>query len=112
MPLLVVAARYFFRRAVETDSELFQGLAFAKMEALTHGQEQGFQQVAVLLDRHGRRLEELLADVQAVVIQTHGGVQRIEERMIAFQRQISELTGRLGMADRQVRSIGHKNDPQ
>lgn len=30
-PLLAIAVRYFFRRAVEEDPQLFQGLAFAKL---------------------------------------------------------------------------------
>ena len=29
IPMLVVAVRYFFRREVETDAQLFHGLAFA-----------------------------------------------------------------------------------
>jgi hypothetical protein len=40
--LLVVAARFFLRRAIEEDRELFQGLAFAKLEQLQQGQEEGF----------------------------------------------------------------------
>ena len=31
LPLLVTAVRYFFRREVETDRELFQGLTFAQL---------------------------------------------------------------------------------
>ena len=81
LPLLVIAARYYFRRAVEQDSELSQGLTFAKLEALADSQEQGFQQIADLLERQGGRLEELLADVQAKVVETHGGVLRMEEEM-------------------------------
>src|SRR3954454_278866 len=39
-PVLVVAARYFFRRAVEEDQKLFQGLTFAQLESLQDSQEQ------------------------------------------------------------------------
>jgi serine/threonine protein kinase len=104
LPLLAVATCYFFRRAVEKDGELARGLTFAKLEALADSQEQNFRQVANLLERHSGRLEELLEGVQAVVVDTHGGVQRIEQQMVAFQQQISELNARLGMRDRQVRS--------
>ena len=45
-PLLVVAVRYFFRRAVESDEELFRGLAWTQWEALAEGQQRGFDQLA------------------------------------------------------------------
>ena len=38
LPFLAVAVRYYFRRAVEGDRELFQGLAFAKLEATSSAQ--------------------------------------------------------------------------
>jgi serine/threonine protein kinase len=104
MPVLVVAVRYFFRRAVEEDQRLFRGLSFAKLEALSQAQEQGFACLSGALAQQGHRLEELLGDVKAVMVETHAGVQRIEEQMVTFQQRISELTARLGMRDRQVRS--------
>ena len=56
-PLLIVAARYFFRRAVEDDSALFQGLAFAQLERLAESQEAGFAALGDALAQHGRRVE-------------------------------------------------------
>jgi serine/threonine protein kinase len=63
LPFLTVAVRYYFRRAVEEDRELFQGLAFAKLEAASTAQEQQFATLAQTLDRHAARLEGMLADV-------------------------------------------------
>lgn len=63
LPFLTVAMRYYFRRAVEEDHELFQGLAFAKLEAVSTAQEQQFATLAETLDRHAARLEGMLADV-------------------------------------------------
>src|SRR5262245_56789596 len=60
--LLVVAVRYFFRRAVEDDQKLFQGLSFARLEALGEAQERGFAALSDALAQQGERLEELLAD--------------------------------------------------
>jgi len=40
--LLVVAVRYYFRREVESDRALFQGLTFAQMEQLDQNQAKGF----------------------------------------------------------------------
>lgn len=49
-PLLVTAFRYFFRRAVESDRQLFQGLAWARWERLARDQERGFAQLELALD--------------------------------------------------------------
>ena len=53
-PLLVLAVRYFFRRAIEEDRELFQGLAFAQLERLAEGQEHGFAALADALTATAR----------------------------------------------------------
>src|SRR5262249_43384736 len=45
-PLVVVAVRYFFRRAVEEDRELFQGLAFAQLERLAESPGRGLAGLA------------------------------------------------------------------
>ncbi len=51
-PLLVSAVRYFFRRAVEEDSELFQGLAFILIEKQGDALETGLARLAELLTHH------------------------------------------------------------
>jgi serine/threonine protein kinase len=90
-PLLVAAARYFFGREVETDRELFQGLAFARMERLTQAQEAGFNALAGALDKHADRLEELLGDVRAVVIETRGDVLDMKAELQRQGQQMQEL---------------------
>src|SRR5262249_37843569 len=69
-PLLVNAVRYFFRRAVEEDCELFQGLAFAQLEKLSQDQEQGFACLGAALQQQGERLEQLLDHVQTIVVES------------------------------------------
>ena len=91
MPLLVLAARYFFRREVETNQQLFQGLAWAKLERLDKAQESGFTALAVAFATQGQRLEEMLGDVRSIVEETHGGVLRIEEEVRRHGRQVQEL---------------------
>ncbi len=91
LPLLVTAARYFFRREVETDRELFQGLAFAQMERLAQSEEAGFAALSEALADQGRHLEELLADVQEVVVETHGEVLNIKTELQQLGPQIKEL---------------------
>src|SRR5262249_29709064 len=72
--LLVVALRYFLRRAIEEDERLSRGLTFAQLEGLRQGQEQGFAALQQFLAGQGGRVEELLGDVQAAVAQTHEAV--------------------------------------
>src|SRR5262249_34656745 len=70
--VLAAAVRYFFRRQLEEDRELFQGVVHGELEALEQKQEAGFAALADFLARHGDQLEELVGDVKAVVVQTHG----------------------------------------
>jgi hypothetical protein len=91
MPVLVVAVRYFFRRAVEDDHKLFQGLAFAKLEALGEAQERGFACLDAALAQQGERLEELLADVKAVVVHTHSAVLDLQGQMKGHGEQIEQI---------------------
>jgi serine/threonine protein kinase len=91
MSVLVVAVRYFFRRGVEDDQKLFQGLAFAKLEALGEAQERGFASLSAALAQQGERLEELLADVKAVVVQTHSAVLDLQGQMKGHGEQIGQI---------------------
>src|SRR5262249_51071173 len=72
--LPVPGVRYFFRREIESDPELFQGLAFTKLTALQASQAQGFAALETLLKTNAQRLEQLLADVRLIVQQTHQDV--------------------------------------
>src|SRR5262249_19128063 len=66
-PILVIAARFFFRRNIEEDSRLFQGLAFAQLEALQDAQEQAFAGLHKTLVEQGDRIEAVLLDVQSAL---------------------------------------------
>jgi serine/threonine protein kinase len=90
-PLLVAGVRYFFRRAVEEDARLFQGLAFARLEALAESEEKGFAALSSAMAEQGHRLEELLAGVQAVVVETHGAVLDLQEQLRGQTEQIRQI---------------------
>jgi len=99
MPLLVLAARYFFRRAVEEDRELFQGLAFAQLQALKHSQDQGFAALAALQAQQSQRLEALLEDAHFLLVQTHAVAVDTQARVLDLQEQLrgqSEQIRQLG----------------
>src|SRR5207253_4272625 len=78
LPMLVVAVRYFFRREVESDAQLFHGLAFAQLERLGQAQEVGYAALSAALAHSASRLEELLDDVRAVVTETHADVKDLK----------------------------------
>jgi uracil-DNA glycosylase family 4 len=108
-PLLVLAARYFFRRAVEQDAALFQGLAFSQMEKLQENQEVAFQGLQQALAEHGARLEGLLADIRVAVTETHAAVLDVQEEQRRQGRQhediyraVLEMQGKLDLVHREV----------
>jgi hypothetical protein len=90
-PLLALAVRYFFRRAVETDSALFQGLAFVKLEALAETSGRHFDALAELLAQQGSKLETLLLDVHSVVVDTHDAVLDLRSQIQGQNEQLQQL---------------------
>jgi serine/threonine protein kinase len=77
-PLLVIAVRYFFRRSVEEDQALFQGLTFAQLETLQKDQEQAFVALYLAMTAQGERLEELLGEVAGALARTQAAVLDIQ----------------------------------
>jgi tRNA A-37 threonylcarbamoyl transferase component Bud32 len=90
LSLLVVATRYFFRRAVEDDPKLFQGLALAQLERFGKVQEQGFASLEAALAQRGDRLEELLGDVRVVVVETHAAVLDIQSQIQGQREEVRQ----------------------
>jgi serine/threonine protein kinase len=90
-PLLLSAMRYFFQREVEKDQQLFQGLAYARLESLAEGQSTGFVGLAETLEQHGDRVEGLLTEVQAVVVATHANVLDMKSELARQGQQIQDL---------------------
>lgn len=108
--VLVAGVRFFFRREVETDRELYQGLSWAKLEELGGALDHGFTQLTQFLAEHGDRLEEMLAEVQQAVAQTHGAVldvaaeqQRHGQQLQEIYQAVQDLKRRHDMATSEVR---------
>ncbi|HEX4611135.1 MAG TPA: WD40 repeat domain-containing protein, partial [Urbifossiella sp.] len=76
-PLLAVAVRYYFRRSVEEDPKLFQGLAFAQLERLGKAQEDGAAQLAALMSRYVERLEARLGELKDTALTTRAEVRAL-----------------------------------
>jgi uracil-DNA glycosylase family 4 len=109
-PLLVLGVRYFFRRAIEEDSQLFQGLAFAQLERLQQTQEQGFAGLHRLLTEQGARLQEVLESLEKTVAETHAAVLDIQEEQKRQGEQhrdiyhaVIDVQRRLDLLQREVR---------
>lgn len=94
--LLAVAVRFYFRREVEADQALFNGLTFAKLEALQEAQEKGFEAITEALSKQGDCLDKLLRGIQVVVEDTNETVKRIEQ-------QIQQLLEQFQLQNRAVR---------
>src|SRR5438067_2505262 len=65
--LITIAARYFFRRAVEDDQKLFQGLAFIQLEQIQQTQTEGLATLQTMLGSQSDQLESMLGDLSADV---------------------------------------------
>ncbi len=114
-PLLVSAARYFFRRAVETDQTLFQGLAFARLEQLMESSDAGFAALQRTLDEQGDRLLLVLGEVQAAVLDIRAEQQRQSAQARDIYQAVIDLQGKLDLVNREVRatdSLSLRNDQE
>jgi hypothetical protein len=89
--LLALAARYFFRREVETTPALFQGLAFAKLEQLEQAQEQGFEALHAALQGYADKLGDMLLEVQEVAVETRADVKDIKAALAQHGRQLQAV---------------------
>src|SRR5262249_52019661 len=105
-PLLVLAVRFFFRREVETDPELFPTLAWANLDVLRPRQDVAF---AVLVDYH-ETLARALDDVRRTALATHDAVldvleeqRRVGDRLGGLYRAVIDLKRRYELAAVEVR---------
>lgn len=90
-PILIAGARYFFRREVEEDQKLFQGLNFSQLEQFGKAQEQGFAALYAAMMQQGGRLDGLLAEVKSIVLQTHSAVLDLQDQMEGQSEQIQQI---------------------
>jgi WD40 repeat protein/serine/threonine protein kinase len=109
-PLLVTAARFFFRREVETDRELFQGLTWIKLELLQTTQDQRLAGLAEALTQHGARLDKALESLHGLAVETFSAV-------LEIQGEVLELARRFDLLHRELRprdslSIGSEAERQ
>ncbi|MGL4551796.1 MAG: protein kinase domain-containing protein, partial [Gemmataceae bacterium] len=102
--LLVVAARFFFRRELERDDRLIQGLQLAATESLAASQRAAFRDLDDALAEHGTRVEQAFVAMQAQLLAAVGrvGMQVAEQGeklddLRAMQAQVLDLVKRLDL---------------
>jgi hypothetical protein len=111
MPLLAVAVRYFFRRAVEQDAKLFQGLAWATWDGFGEAQERGFAQLQQALAEHGEELELRLDELLVYARQIHGAVLDIRQEQHQQGERHRELYEAVLGVQRRLEQLGQQRRP-
>jgi len=92
-PLLVQAARHFFRRYVESDRELSAGLTLESLEGISATQKAGFDTLEGALTRQGKRVEELLDGLAGQVAETHQDVKAVRADVEHIREHLEIATG-------------------
>jgi tRNA A-37 threonylcarbamoyl transferase component Bud32 len=101
--LLVVAVRFFFRREVESDRELWQGLAWATWQQMSEAQERGFACLGAALVQNSKRIEELLAGTHRVALDILAEVQGQREQIAGVARMVQDLLAQHSLDNRELR---------
>ncbi len=114
--ILAMAVRYYFRREVETDQQLYNGLAIAKLDALQEGQEKGFAALTDALTRQGTYLERTLGELSGVLIVIGEKVDDIQASVRSLDEKIQKILDQLfQLQNRPLRpgdSLSIRNDAE
>ncbi len=105
LPLLVLAARYFFRREIETDAELSRGLTFHQLDQLAQAQEAGLRGIYEALTQQGARLEQLLADVRQSVTEAREEIREVRDIVTDSRDELGAIRAQLDEQNRQMREL-------
>ncbi len=103
--LIVLAVRFFFRRAVETSPQLAAGIQFTRMENLTEAQAHGFRDLDAALRSHGQRMEEALGSLTAVVAEARDAA--VQARDASAQARDASAQARDAVLDLQGEQRRH-----
>jgi serine/threonine protein kinase/F0F1-type ATP synthase assembly protein I len=98
-PLLAVAVRFFFRREIEGDRQLFQGLLYEQVDQLGQTLEAGFGRLDDALQNHNDRILEILGLTEA-----------IQAGVLDLKAEQARQGDRLGEIYSAVSSLGEKLD--
>jgi|GEM_PF-2792142 len=109
-PLLASAARYYFRRAIERDAELYRGLSFARLETIHQDQSAAWADLRSLVTEHAEIVDRQLDELLELAKETHASVLDIqnEQRQIGARNEeiynaVLGLQKKLDLMQREVR---------
>ncbi len=97
-PLLAVAVRYHFRRAVEEDPRLFQGLAFAQLERIGKSQEDNSATLAAVMSR--------LNELHSALVELPLATEIAETQPSVADRFREQTNGKLAVSPDGTRVLG------
>jgi hypothetical protein len=107
LPLLGVAIRYFFRRAVEADAVLARGLTFARLEGLAETQKNRFESLDRLITEQAEQLDRALgelaaevAEVKAVALDIRAEQDRLGDQNRQIMEAVLEMQAKLDQVGR------------
>ncbi len=104
-PLLAVAVRFFFRREIETNEEMFRGLVYEQVDNLRQDMRDGLSGLMAVLETH----EGWLAGLLAVAEETRDRVLEVQQEMSRVNEKLDRLL------DREMRpgdSMSIRNDTE
>jgi predicted Zn finger-like uncharacterized protein len=90
-PLLVSAFCYFFRREVEKDDELANGLFFDGLKQLSAAQARNFKEVEETLGRLRERLDQAFGEMAEELKRTRESAEEARDAAKATQRDVLNL---------------------
>jgi hypothetical protein len=90
-PLLPAAFLWFFRKEVETDRALWQGLDWARLGNVAAGNAQSLDGLAQVLTRHSPQLEDLLASLAGGRARVPHGALDIPREMQPQRPEVRQL---------------------
>jgi hypothetical protein len=97
-PLFVAAFAYFFRREVETDQELAQGLFFDGLRRLTDSQAEAFREVHKALDQLDGRFDgvfEQMVRIESAVLDIQAEIDRLRTLQLRNAEEVRSLLGQV-----------------
>src|SRR5262249_10609355 len=99
VPLLAVAVRFHFRKAVEENPRLFQGLAVAPLDRIRQAQEDNAAALAELMSRYVERLETRLGELKDTALTTRAEVRELRETLASGSLKSTGHTSQVEKAE-------------
>jgi uncharacterized protein YoxC len=107
--VVVVAVRYFFRREIERNPQLFQGLQFSATEALAEAQRAGFDRLAECLEESNTHLDAALDAVAGRVVaevrEVGAGVRQVADSVRGVQDSVAGVQDSVDLVFDSVRGV-------